>query len=149
MIKYEAIFLDEESVNLIKDLETNKLDRVNDEIHLTLKYKPEQHEIFNELINKEFELFLIAYGNDGINAGFKVELPESLKPYYINYDEDEPTKLKVPHITSSLANDAKAMNTKKLTFNKLPQKYSIKGRFGYWLEDEKGNEELSFEPYNK
>ena len=149
MIKYEAIFLDEDSIKLIKELEVNKLARVNDEMHLTLKYKPEQNEIFNELINKEFELLLIAYGNDGINAGFEVELPESLKPYYINYDEDESTKLKVPHITSSLANEAKAMNTKNLTFNKLPKKHSIKGKFGFWLEDEEGNEKLSFELYNK
>ena len=149
MLKYEAIFLDEESINLIQQLEENKLDRVNDEIHLTLKYKPNDNEIFNEIVGKEFELYLIGYGNDGANAGFEVELSDELKPYYINYDEDEPSKLKTPHITSSLALDAKAMNTKNLLFNKLPQKYKIKGTFGFWLEDEEGNEKLSFEKYTK
>ena len=92
MIKYEAIFLDEESINLIHELEENKLDRVNDEIHLTLKYKPNDDEVFNEIVGKEFELYLIGYGNDGINVGFEVELSEELKPYYINYDEDDNTK---------------------------------------------------------
>ena len=149
MLKYEAIFLDEESINLIQQLEENKLDRVNDEIHLTLKYKPNDNEIFNEIVGKEFELYLIGYGNNGTNAGFEVELSDELKPYYINYDEDEPSKLKTPHITSSLALDAKAMNTKNLLFNKLPQKYKIKGTFGFWLEDEEGNEKLSFEKYTK
>ena len=149
MLKYEAIFLDEESIKLIQQLEENKLDRVNDEIHLTLKYKPNDNEIFNEIVGKEFELYLIGYGNNGTNAGFEVELSDELKPYYINYDEDEPSKLKTPHITSSLALDAKAMNTKNLLFNKLPQKYKIKGTLGFWLEDEEGNEKLSFEKYTK
>lgn len=149
MLKYEAIFLDEESIDLIHKLETNKLDRVNDEIHLTLKYKPDSNEIFNELIGQEFELYLIGYGNDGINAGFEVELPNNLKPYYINYDEEDNTKIKIPHITSSLAIDAKAMNTKNLTFTKLPTRYTVKGKFGFWIEDEDGTEYLSFNKYNQ
>ena len=149
MLKYEAIFLDEESINLIHKLETNKLDRVNDEIHLTLKYKPDSNEIFNELIGQEFELYLIGYGNDGINAGFEVELPNNLKPYYINYDEEDNTKIKIPHITSSLAIDAKAMNTKNLTFTKLPIRYTVKGKFGFWIEEEDGTEYLSFNKYNQ
>ena len=149
MLKYEAIFLDEESINLIHKLETNKLDRVNDEIHLTIKYKPDSNEIFNELIGQEFELYLIGYGNDGINAGFEVELPNNLKPYYINYDEEDNTKIKIPHITSSLAIDAKAMNTKNLTFTKLPTRYTVKGKFGFWIEDEDGTEYLSFNKYNQ
>jgi len=149
MLKYEAIFLDKESIKLIQNLETNKLERVNDEIHLTLKYKPAQHEIFNDLVGKEFEMYLVAYGNDGINAGFEVELSEELKPYYINYDEDDNTKIKIPHITSSLAVDAKAMNTKNLVFNKLPQKYSIKGKFGFWIEEEDGTEYLSYNKFEQ
>ena len=149
MLKYEAIFLDEESVNLIHQLEKNKLDRVNDEIHLTLKYKPNDNEIFNDVVGKTFELYLIGYGNDGINAGFEIELSEELKPYYINYDEDDSSIIKIPHITSSLKEDAKAVNTKNIKFVPLSKKYKVKGRLGFWLEDEEGNESLSFEKYNK
>ena len=149
MLKYEAIFLDKESIKLIQQLEENKLDRVNDEIHLTLKYKPNDDEVFNEIVGKEFELYLIGYGNNGTNAGFEVELSDELKPYYINYDEDEPSKVKIPHITSSLALDAKAMNTKNLVFNKLPQKYSIKGKLGFWIEEEDGTEYLSYNKFEQ
>ena len=136
MIKYEAIFLDEESVKLIHQLEQNKLNRVNDEIHLTLKYKPNKNEIFNDIVGKEFHMYLIGYGNDGMNSGFEIELSEELKPYYINYDEINKSILKIPHITASLSDDAEAVNTKNLKFNKLPQKYKIKGRFGFWIEDD-------------
>lgn len=148
MIKYEAIFLDEESVNLIHELEENKLDRVNDEIHLTLKYKPKDNEIFNDIVGKEFDMYLIGYANDGMNSGFEIELTEELKPYYINYDEINTTTLKKPHITASLSNEAEAVNTKNLNFIKLPQKYKVKGRFGYWIEDD-DKEYLSFKKYTK
>ena len=148
MIKYEAIFLDEESINLIHELEENKLDRVNDEIHLTLKYKPKDNEIFNDIVGKEFDMYLIGYANDGMNSGFEIELTEKLKPYYINYDEINTTTLKKPHITASLSNEAEAVNTKNLNFIKLPQKYKVKGRFGYWIEDD-DKEYLSFKKYTK
>lgn len=148
MLKYEAIFLDEESVKLIHRLEENKLDRVNDEIHLTLKYKPNDNEIFNDIVGQEFEMYLIGYGNDGNNSGFEIELSENLKPYYINYDEINTNILKKPHITASLSEEAEAVNTKNLNFKKLPQKYTVKGRFGFWIED--GDKEyLSFKKYTK
>lgn len=148
MLKYEAIFLDEESVKLIHRLEENKLDRVNDEIHLTLKYKPKDNEIFNDIVGQEFEMYLIGYGNDGNNSGFEIELSEKLKPYYINYDETNTNILKKPHITASLSEEAEAVNTKKLDFKKLPQKYTVKGRFGFWIEDD-DKEYLSFKKYTK
>lgn len=148
MLKYEAIFLDEESVKLIHRLEENKLDRVNDEIHLTLKYKPNDNEIFNDIVGQEFEMYLIGYGNDGNNSGFEIELSENLKPYYINYDETNTNILKKPHITASLSEEAEAVNTKNLDFKNLPQKYTVKGRFGFWIEyDDK--EYLSFKKYTK
>lgn len=149
MLKYEAIFLDDESLKLIHQLETNKLSRVNDEIHLTLKYKPNKEEIFNEIVGKEFELYLIGYANNGINAGFEVELSEELKPYYLNFDEENSSQIKTPHITSSLTEDAEAVNTKNLNFIPLPQKYKVTGKFGYWIEEDNGEEYLSFEKYDK
>lgn len=148
MLKYEAIFLDEESVKLIHRLEENKLDRVNDEIHLTLKYKPNDSEIFNDIVGQEFEMYLIGYGNDRNNSGFEIELSENLKPYYINYDEINTSILKKPHITASLSEEAEAVNTKNLDFKKLPQKYTVKGRFGFWIEDD-DKEYLSFKKYTK
>ena len=136
MLKYEAIFLDDESLKLIHQLETKKLDRINDEIHLTLKYRPNKNEIFNDVVGEYFEMYLIGYGNDNQNSGFEIELSDNLKNYYINYDEENPSILKKPHITASLSEEAEAVNTKNLDFQTLPSKYKIKGRLGFWIEED-------------
>lgn len=75
-------------------------------------------------------------------------LPDELKPYYINYDEQNPNVLKTPHITASLAKGAIPMNTKNLKFRPLEKPIKLTGKFGYWIKDEK-EEYLSFNPYYK
>lgn len=44
-------------------------------------------------------------------------LLEEIRKYYINFDEENPMVLKVPHITASLADGAKASNTKILNLS--------------------------------
>ena len=141
MVRYEGLFLDEESVAKVKELEPFHLGFQNDEIHITFKYKPTAEETFDEIVGKVFELTVIGYGIDGNNSGFQVELPEELLPYYINYDENG--NLKTPHITVSLAPGAKAKDTAFLKFHPITP-FTIKARFGYWTK--KG--QLSFEPDN-
>ena len=146
MLSYEGIFFEGETVDLLRSLETNKLDVVNDEMHCTFKYRPNNEEIFNELVGKSFDVYVIGYGNDGMNSGFEILLPEELKKYYINYDEQNPNILKVPHITASLKEGAKASNTKNLKFKKLSKPIKITGKFGFWIKEEnKGY--LSYKPY--
>ena len=99
-------------------------------------------------MGKEFEILLIGYGNDGFNSGFQIQLPKELIPYYINYDEQDPTKLKVPHITASLSEEAKPSNTKNLKFKPLAKPIKIKGKFGYWIKEE-NKEYLSYDIYSK
>lgn len=86
MLSYEGIFFEADMVDLIHSLETEKLVRVNDEIHCTFKYHPTTDEIFNDIVGRTFEVYLIVYGNDGQNSGFKILFPDELKDYYINYD---------------------------------------------------------------
>lgn len=148
MLSYEGIFFDADMVALIHSLEKEKLDIVNDEIHCTFKYHPTNDEIFNEIVGKTYEIYLIGYGNDGKNSGFEILFPDELKYYYINYDEQNPTILKIPHITASLAKDAKASNTKNLKFIPLDTPIKLVGRFGYWIKDE-NKEYLSYKPYSK
>ena len=148
MLSYEGIFFEEDMVNIIHSLEKEKLARVNDEIHCTFKYHPNNNEIFNEIVGQVFEVYLVGYGNDGQNSGFEILLPEELREYYINFDEQNPEVLKVPHITASLAEGAKASNTKNLDFKPLEKPIKLIGKFGYWIKDE-NNEYLSFEPYAK
>ena len=148
MLSYEGIFFEGETVDFIHSLETEKLPLVNDEIHCTFKYHPIDNEIFNELVGKEIEVLLVGYGHDGKNSGFKLELPEDIMEYYINYDEENPQVLKVPHITASLSEGAKASKTKNLSFVPLDKPIPIKGKFGYWIKEE-DKEYVSYEPYNK
>ena len=148
MLSYEGIFFDEDTIKLIHSLETKKLDRMNDEIHCTFKYHPSEEQIFNDIVGKSFELYIIGYGNDGMNSGFQISLPNELIPYYINYDEENPEVLKIPHITTSLSPDAVPSNTKKLKFKALDKPIKITGRFGFWIK-EKNNNYVSFKPYTK
>ena len=79
---------------------------------------------------------------------FASKFPDELKDYYINYNEQNPTVLKTPHITASLAEGAKATNTKNLNFKPLEKPVKLVGRFGYWIKG-KSEEHLSYEPYLK
>ena len=54
--------------------------------------------------------------------------------------------LKVPHITASLKEGAKASNTKNLKFETLSKPVKVTGKFGFWIKKEdKGY--LSYKPY--
>ena len=147
MISYQGIFFEGETVNIIHSLEECQLPIVNDEIHCTFKYHPTEEELFDDVVGKEVEIELIGYACDGKNSGFQIELSPDITGYYINFDEDNPTKLKIPHITTSLAKGAKAKDTKNLNFKPLLNPYKIKGKFGYWIKDG-DHEYISYEPYN-
>ncbi len=147
MVSYHGIFFDEESVEIIHSLEVGQLERVNDEIHCTFKYRPSDDEIFDEVVGKEVEVYLCGYANDGNNSGFQIELSDDMIEYYINYHEEDPTRLKVPHITASLKDGAKASKTKDLDFKPI-DKVLIRGRFGYWIKED-GKEFVSYSPYKK
>ena len=148
MIKYVGLFFNEREANLIKSLEVNDLGYYNDLLHCTFKYRPDDIEFFDEIIGKIFEVYLIGYGNDGKNSGFEISLPDELLKYYINYDEDNSSVLKDPHIIVSLAKNAKAADTKNLKFIPLKKTIKVTSTFGYWLKNEE-QEFVSFEPFNK
>ena len=147
MLSYEGIFFEGETVDFIHSLEKEQLPIINDEIHCTFKYHPSENEIFDNLVGKEIQVLLIGYGYDGKNSGFELQLPSEIMQYYINYDEENPQKLKIPHITASLAEGAKASKTKNLHFEPLPKPVAITGKFGYWIKDNEC-EYLSYDPYN-
>lgn len=148
MVSYEGIFFDGEAVDFIHSLEENRLERVNNILHCTFKYKPSDKEIFDDIVGKNFDIYIVGYGNDGMNSGFEVVLPSELMKYYINFDENNPDVIKIPHITASLSEGAKAVNTKNLTFKRLEKSIKITGRFGYWIKKD-GKEFLSYEPYKR
>lgn len=78
---------------------------------------------------------------------FELALPDDIVQYYINYENKEGGKLKVPHITVSLGKDAKAVDTYKLDFVSLKRPFVLVGKFGYLIKDGK-NEFVSYDKYN-
>lgn len=145
MISYEGLFFEGESLEIIRSLEEKTLAKCNDNIHCTFRYHPTKNEIFDEIVGQTFEVTLIEYGNDDKNSGFKVSLPDELISYYINYDNDN-NNLRIPHITSSISENAEPSATKDLDFKPLKNPCQIKGRFGYLIKTRDGKY-ISFEKY--
>lgn len=138
MVRYMGIFFEGEQAEIIKSLQPTKLDRTNDEIHCTFKYKPTDEELIEDIVGQEVDVYLIGYGCNGKNSGFEVAFDEAFDPYYINYfanknDEDGNPLLKPKHITASLAEGAVAAETADLDFVKLSEPIMVTGRFGYWI----------------
>lgn len=147
MVLYEGIFFDEETIELIHSLDNNKLERIYEDLHCTFKFMPKSDEIFNDIVGKSFELLIVGYGNDGKNSGFQVALPDKLLKYYKNSDK-KTKELVIPHITVSLSENGKAVDTGKLKFEKLNKPIKIIGKFGFYLRD-KDKDEISFKPYTQ
>lgn len=148
-VSYQGIFFEHENANMINVADQNKLPIINDELHCTFKPKPTTEELINDLVGTEVEVEFIGYASNGQNSGFEVRFPEEYFPYYINFDESNPTKLKIPHVTSSIVEGAEAYKTKDLDFQPLEKPFKVIGKFGYWIKEEDGTEYLSYEPFKK
>jgi hypothetical protein len=127
---YKGLFIDEMSSYQLKQFEGSR--RLENEIrekgieHITFQFRPE--ELFPEnLMGKTFTLMIVGYGNNGENSGFKVALPEELIPYYRGAD--------VIHITTSLSESSKAINTRHLDFKSISP-FEITGKLGYYTGKE-------------
>jgi len=100
------------------------LDRDIVEKHITTEYKPAVAHDYLYGITAMFEV--VGYGNDGQNEGYKVALRK------IFADETQEAELReifdkipVPHITLSVANGAKPVNTRYLEFSPVEPKTII------------------------
>ena len=123
-ITYIGCFVDRDE--LLKLLEerglSEHLSNIIDCPHVTLKYKPD--ELHEELFGGEVRIEAFAYGNDGCNEGLAVTV----------HTDDETLKamlaqVPVPHITVSIAEDAEAVDTARIQFERI-EPFTIKGYFG-------------------
>lgn len=108
----------------VPDVKNGSLENCNNKggQHVTLAFKPtkEQCEELANYIGKQTEVKIVSYGNDGQNEGVGVEIDNSI-PYFGAQQK---------HITLSIANGAKAVNTANLTMEKI-EPFSVSGRIGY------------------
>ena len=90
--------------------------------HVTFVYRPE--EVPAMLFGQRVTVRAIGYGCDGENEALQVEfadLPDCLKPYTGD--------IAVPHITLSIAESAKAVNSRYLEFKPIVP-FPLTGIFG-------------------
>ena len=141
MVEYFGIFFEECESLKIELNEKVKLEKLPNNFHCTFKFAPKNFAFYNEVIGKDISIALVGYGNDGKNSGFEIDFPQNLNKYFNNYDKQG--NLKVPHITTSMAFDGKAVNTASLNFEKLNEPILVTGKFGYFIR-EKDKAYISF-----
>lgn len=101
-----------------------ELEKVIPNQHITFGFRTEYPEYVH---GQNVEVTIVGYGNDGKNEAFLVELPNSIMDIYGGADR--------PHITLSVSESGKPVDSWKLDFQPVPPR-SIIGKFGYF--DKKG-----------
>ncbi len=120
---YIGCFLqNSEFQNSVRNIRKNNLKNDIINPHITFVYKPIiiDHSIFGEII----KIKITGYGNDGVNEGVSVSVFSEN-----NIIMDLFSKLEAPHITISLSDEGKAVNTRYLHFNEI-EPIEISGIFG-------------------
>ncbi len=127
-------------------------------MHCTFKFQPSKEEIkkFSELLGKDLTLNVVGYCSDGKNSGYEIELsPEQDKAYtnvhIVDKGEPVPTVEKTtPHITVSMKEGSKAVDTGMLPFSKEKfEPFIIHGKAGFFtsrIKDKKRISEVIYEP---
>ena len=119
-IKYIGVFFDSE------ELPKGLLDNDIQHKHITLKYHPADEEValFTHFIGKEVTVHIVGYGNDGQNEGLFVSLDNTIP--YMGADR--------PHITLSIADGAKAVNTAYIQTTETRDGI-VTGHIGFFVDD--------------
>ena len=142
-ISYQAIFLDQESVKRVLEMQGEKLVKMPKYMHCTFKYNPSDEEIkkFTRLLlGKKVTLKVVGYCSDGKNSGFEVTLGPELEEVYTNshtVKENGISRIRrtTPHITVSMSEDAKAVDTGLLDFKPIKEPFEVSGIGGFFIKD--------------
>ena len=89
--------------------------------HVTFGFKSEMPQGLDTF--KTYNVQVVGYACDGINEGYKVEIPAELEEFY--------TGNTIKHITIGVANDGKPVDTASLSFNEI-EPFCIQAKFGYF-----------------
>lgn len=136
MVEYFGIFFNEENSKIIFDNEKQHLEFLPNNFHCTFAFRPNQIELFNQFVGMDVGVTLIGYDNNNANSGFEIAFDEKFKDLFKNFDKNGNPK--TPHITTSLAKGARAVNTCDLRFSTI-KPINITGKFGYFvIENNKG-----------
>lgn len=125
---YVGCFFDyDELKQKIEALGKKRLDKTIMNPHITFEYRPES--VNTKLFGEKIRARIIAYGNNGENEGVKVEI-YSDNPMLC----EMASNIAVPHITLSISENGKAVNTRYLDFTPI-EPFEIVGKYGGFTKD--------------
>ena len=151
-IIYQAIFINPQDVKKLIEMQPDKLPNTVQNMHCTFKFQPSEKEIkdFSKLLGNDLELKVIGYCSDGKNSGFEIELSKEQDSVYTNvHNKDNGTAVPslertTPHITVSMIDGAKAVDTGILPFDRNGFKpFTIHGKAGFFTSRIENKEKIS------
>ena len=154
-VVYQAIFVNPEDVTKLIQLQKDKLPREVKNMHCTFKFQPSEEDIkkFSKLLGNELELKVVGYCSDGKNSGYEIELSPEQESVYSNAHTVDTGKAvpivekTIPHITVSMSDGAKAVDTGMLPFSRKNfDPFFIHGKAGYFTSDIERKTEIIYEP---
>ena len=134
-IKYTAFFVKKQDIlSALKKIGGGDgLGNFIDAPHITTSYHPT--EVNTSLFGKQVDIIIDGYGKNETNEGFSVTIKSNDEE--VQKEIDKITKNdSIPHITTSISDGAKAVNTRYLDFEPV-KKMRIKGTFGCYTMDGK------------
>ena len=128
-IKYIGIFFNQTDILKCAQKQiATRLTRVIDHPHVTFAYKPT--EIPWEVMGEAVTVQVVGYGRNKRNEAFEVRFG-ALSPQ----QEALANQIKSPHITISVAENAKPVDSGKLDFAPI-ESFFLTGVFGYMTTDD-------------
>ena len=104
-----------------------RLDKVIENPHVTFTFKPSS--VNARMFGRSAVFRVIGYAEDGENQGIEVEWARLSREFL-----DEYNTIENPHITISISNNGKAVNTGKLKFEKINEPFIIEGKYGAFTD---------------
>lgn len=119
---YVGCFVNKQELNVLtKNIRKNPLPQAIENPHITFQYKPST--VDEGLFGAKIQVKVTGYCNNGTNEGLLVELFSHNKEI-----SDMINRIKTPHITLSLSDNGKAVDTRLLKFSPITP-FFIEGVF--------------------
>lgn len=96
--------------------------------HVTFTYKPK--DVRKDLLGKPVRFRVIGYACDGKNQGLQVEVLSIHSSLLSEYGT-----IKVPHITISVSEDGRPVDTGKLDFKPISVPFEVVGTYGAFTDE--------------
>ena len=125
---YTGIFFDKKNQEQLFAKFPPKLFRAIGEPHVTLSFKPDKAASHSDLWGTKATVTVIGYGKNEDNEGVLVKVQTENEQLQASFDE-----IKVPHITLSVSENGKPVNTAYLNF-KPCEEICIEGVFGAFVK---------------